>query len=107
MNYVQQYADRLVANTPITIIANLLLWSPSLAVVFRQFWLSHKPVPYPEGTRRLFSSKVCEYTNAIGSQELMEQNANFDYSKFVLEEGYLKVEASCLAQQLRRTRSKK
>jgi hypothetical protein len=27
----------------------------------------------------------------------MEQNASFDYSKFVLEDGYLKVEASCLA----------
>jgi hypothetical protein len=27
----------------------------------------------------------------------LEQNANFDYSKFVLEEGFLKVEASCSA----------
>lgn len=44
----------------------------------------------------VFTSKVCEYRNGIDLKSLMEQNANFDYSKFVLEDGYLKVEASCL-----------
>jgi hypothetical protein len=39
---------------------------------------------------------VCEYQKNIDLKMLMEQNANFDYSKFVLEDGYLKVEASCL-----------
>lgn len=45
----------------------------------------------------VFTSKVCEYKNSIDLRMLMEQNASFDYSKFVLEDGYLKVEASCLA----------
>ena len=44
----------------------------------------------------VFTSKVCEYKNTIDLKMLMEQNANFDYSKFVLEDGYVKVEASCL-----------
>jgi hypothetical protein len=44
----------------------------------------------------VFTSKVCEYQKNIDLKMLMEQNANFDYSKFVLEDGYLKVEASCL-----------
>jgi hypothetical protein len=44
----------------------------------------------------VFTSKICEYRNGIDLKMLMEQNANFDYSKFVLEDGYLKVEASCL-----------
>lgn len=44
----------------------------------------------------VFTSKVCEFKNTIDLKMLMEQNANFDYSKFVLEDGYLKVEASCL-----------
>lgn len=44
----------------------------------------------------VFTSKVCEYKNGIDLKQLMEQNASFDYSKFVLEDGYLKVEASCL-----------
>ncbi len=44
----------------------------------------------------VFTSKVCEYKKDIDLKMLMEQNGSFDYSKFVLEDGYLKVEASCL-----------
>jgi hypothetical protein len=44
----------------------------------------------------IFTSKVCEFTSSIDLKMLMEENANFDYSKFVLEDGYIKVEASCL-----------
>lgn len=44
----------------------------------------------------VFTSKVCEYKNSIDLKMLMEKNGSFDYSKFVLEDGYLKVEASCL-----------
>jgi hypothetical protein len=45
----------------------------------------------------LFTSKVCEYKASMDLKSLLEQNANFDYSKFVLEDGYIKVEASCLS----------
>lgn len=45
----------------------------------------------------IFTSKVCEYKANMDLKSLLEQNGNFDYSKFVLEDGYLKVEASCLA----------
>jgi hypothetical protein len=45
----------------------------------------------------IFSSKICEYNETLNLEELMKQNAHFDYSKFVLEDGFLKVEASCLA----------
>jgi hypothetical protein len=44
----------------------------------------------------VFTSKVCEFNTSIDLKMLMEQNASFDYSKFVVEDGYLKVEASCL-----------
>jgi hypothetical protein len=44
----------------------------------------------------VFTSKVCEFNTSIDLKQLMEQNASFDYSKFVVEDGYLKVEASCL-----------
>jgi hypothetical protein len=44
----------------------------------------------------VFTSKVCEFNAGIDLKMLMEQNASFDYSKFVVEDGYLKVEASCL-----------
>lgn len=45
--------------------------------------------------RAVLSSKVCEYTPSIELKQLLEKSAAFDYSKFILEEGYIKVEASC------------
>lgn len=45
--------------------------------------------------RAVLSSKVCEYSASIDFKMLLEKSATFDYSKFVLDEGYLKVEASC------------
>lgn len=54
----------------------------------------------------VFTSKVCEYRNGIDLKMLMEQNANFDYSKFVLEDGYVKVEASCLTASATETQLK-
>lgn len=44
----------------------------------------------------VFTSKICEYNAGIDARMLLEQNASFDYSKFVIEDGYLKIEASCL-----------
>jgi hypothetical protein len=54
----------------------------------------------------IFSSKICEFDNTIDLKALMEQNAHFDYSKFILEDGYLKMEASCLASSVSETQVK-
>lgn len=48
--------------------------------------------------RAVLSSKVCEFNAAIDFKMLLEKSAAFDYSKFVLDEGFLKVEASCPAE---------
>lgn len=45
--------------------------------------------------RAVLSSKVCEYNTSIDLKPLLEKSASFDYSKFVIDEGFLKVEASC------------
>lgn len=45
----------------------------------------------------VFTSKICPFHPEIDLKMLMEQNATFDYSRFVLADGYLKVEASCPA----------
>jgi hypothetical protein len=47
--------------------------------------------------RLYFSSKVSELSDAINPKDLLIQNGNFDYSKFIIEDGQLKVEASCLS----------
>jgi hypothetical protein len=45
----------------------------------------------------VFTSKVCEYDSSIDLKGLLEKNLSFDYSKFVIEDGFLKIEASCLS----------
>ena len=44
----------------------------------------------------VFTSKVCEYDSTIDAKALLEKNISFDYSKFIVEDGFLKIEASCL-----------
>lgn len=45
----------------------------------------------------IFSSKVCELDSGINLRELLEQNLNFDYCKFIIEDNFVKVEASCVS----------
>lgn len=47
--------------------------------------------------RAILTSKVCEFSASINLKELLEQTAKFDYSKFILDDNHLKVEASCEA----------
>lgn len=46
--------------------------------------------------RVFFTSKVSDTLDQLNFKELLIQNGNFDYSKFILDDGLLKVEASCL-----------
>ena len=41
-----------------------------------------------------FSSKVCPITDDIDLSELLKENARFCYAKFIIEDGFLKVESS-------------
>jgi hypothetical protein len=45
----------------------------------------------------VFTSKVCEFNDTINTRTLLEETATFDYSKFMVEDGFLKIEASCTA----------
>jgi len=53
----------------------------------------------PDGQDSLafvFTSKVCEYTEKIDLKELLKQNYNFNFAKFVIVDEIIKVEASSL-----------
>jgi hypothetical protein len=41
-----------------------------------------------------FTSKVCEFDKEVNPIELLEENSNFCHAKFVLVDGFVKVEAS-------------
>ena len=47
-----------------------------------------------------FRSKVCAMTDGIDLQNLLRRNCNLDYSKFVIDEGFLMVEAGALNDSL-------
>lgn len=47
-----------------------------------------------------FTSKVCEYQKNIDLIELLEENSNFCHAKFVLIDGFIKVEASAFIDHL-------
>ncbi|MCK6617510.1 MAG: hypothetical protein L6Q51_07675 [Cyclobacteriaceae bacterium] len=46
--------------------------------------------------RAVFTSKVTEYNASIDAYDLLVQNGHFDYSKFIVDDGQIKVVASSL-----------
>ena len=48
-------------------------------------------------SRVLLSSKVCEYNASYNLKQLLEQTSNFDYSRFIIDDVFIKVEACCPA----------
>jgi hypothetical protein len=46
--------------------------------------------------RAVFTSKVAEYNASIDAYDLLVHNGSFDFSKFIIEDGQLKVVASSL-----------
>ena len=97
MNYVQQYAEQIGGQYTDYDHSKSVVVVPITGSRFQTVLAVTQTSAVSGRNQALFSSKVCEYTNSLDLKNLLEQNANFDYSKFVLEEGFLKVEASCLA----------
>ena len=97
MNYVQQYAEQIGGQFTDYDHSKSVVVVPITGSRFQTVLAVTQTSTVSGRDQALFSSKVCEYTNSLDLKNLLEQNANFDYSKFVLEEGFLKVEASCLA----------
>lgn len=48
----------------------------------------------------VFKSKVCEFSDGIDVQSLLQRSGNLDYSRFIIEEGFLKVAASALTEAI-------
>ena len=97
MNYVQQYAEQIGGQYTDYDHSKSVVVVPITGSRFQTVLAVTQTSAVSGRNQALFSSKVCEYTNGLDLKNLLEQNANFDYSKFVLEDGFVKVEASCLA----------
>jgi hypothetical protein len=97
MTHVQQYADQIGGQFTDYDHSRSVIVVPINGSRFQTVLASTQKSPVSGRDQAIFASKVCEFTSNLDLKNLLEQNANFDYSKFVLEDGYLKVEASCLA----------
>ena len=97
MNYVQQYAEQIGGQFTDYDHTKSVVVVPINGSRFQTVLASKQKSPVSGRDQAVFSSKICEYKIDLNLEDLLKQNAHFDYSKFVLEDGYLKVEASCLA----------
>lgn len=97
LNYVQQYAEQIGGQFTDYDHTKSVVVVPINGSRFQTVLAITQTSAVSGRDQALFTSKVCEYSAALDLKNLLEQNANFDYCKFVLEEGFLKIEASCLA----------
>jgi hypothetical protein len=96
INTVKQYADQIGGQFTDYDHSKSVIVVPLDKSRFQTVLAVTQKSPVSGRDQAIFTSKVCEYNTSIDLKMLMEQNASFDYSKFVVEDGYLKVEASCL-----------
>ena len=96
INTVKQYADQIGGQYTDYDHTKSVIVVPLDKSRFQTVLAVTQKSPVSGRDQAVFTSKVCEYNTSIDLKMLMEQNASFDYSKFVVEDGYLKVEASCL-----------
>lgn len=97
MNYVQQYAEKIGGEFTDYDHTKSIVVVPIGSHRYQTVLVVTQTSPVSAREQAIFASKVCEYSDDLDLKLLLEQNASFDYSKFVLEDGYIKVEASCLA----------
>lgn len=93
-NFVKQYADQIGGQFTTYDTASSIIVVPVVDGRFQTVLLSVSQSKVSGKERGLITSKVCEFKTSIQLKELMENNAQFDYSKFIIDGGTLKIEAS-------------
>ena len=96
MKYVQQLADQIGGQFTDYDHTKSVIVVPTVGSRFQTVVALTQKSPVSGREQAMFTSKVCEFNSSLDLKVLLEQNVNFDYSKFVLEDGFLKIEASCL-----------
>jgi len=93
-SFVKQYADQIGGQFTDYDTTKSILVVPLTDGRFQTVLLLLEKSKASGKPRAVLASKVCEYTPGINLKDLLEQNARFEYSKFIIDEGNLKVEAS-------------
>ena len=98
MKYVQLFADQIGGQFTDYDHTKSVIVVPINGSRYQTVVASTQKSPVSSREQAVFTSKICEFNASLDLKTLLEQNANFDYSKFMLEDGFLKVEASCLTE---------
>jgi hypothetical protein len=93
-NFVKQYTEQVGGQFTTYDTTKSIVVVPVTEGRFQTILLFLKNSSVSGKQHALITSKVCEYIPGINLKDLMEQNARFDYSKFIIDGGYLKIEAS-------------
>jgi hypothetical protein len=96
MDFVRQYADEIGGQFNEYDTAKAVVVVPLTSSRFQTVLVVTRKSTTSGKEQLVFTSKVCEYDSSINPKELLEENFTFDYSKFILDDGYLKIEASCI-----------
>ena len=97
MTLVQQYAEQIGGQYTDYDHSKSVIVVPIDGTRYQTVLATRQKSPVSGKDQAIFSSKICEFKVALDPEELLKQNGMFDYSKFVVEGGFLKMEASCLA----------
>ena len=97
MNFARQYAEQIGGQFTDYDHSKAVLVIPLKDGRFQTVVAVSRTDPVSGKEQSVFTSKVCEYDTAVDLKELLEDTSNFDYSKFIIEDGYLKIEASCIS----------
>jgi hypothetical protein len=95
--FIRQYADQIGGQFTDYDHTKAVVVVPSPKGRFQTVLAIVKPSSLSGRELAVFTSKVCEFNGSIDAKKLLEENADFDYSKFMIEDGYVKIEASCPA----------
>ena len=93
-NFVKQYADQIGGQFTSYDSSNSILVVPIGQGRFQTLLMTISKSLASGKERGTISSKICEFNARINAQDLLYHHARFDYSKFLLDDGHLKVEAS-------------
>lgn len=93
-NVVKQYMEQIGGQFTDYDSAKAIIVAPLEQGRFHTIILTLEKNKTTGNQRAVLTTKVCEYTPTINIKELLEQNANTIYGKFILEDGNIKVVVS-------------
>jgi len=96
-SYTKQYMDQINGQFTEYDHTKAVVVAPTSDGRFQTILFTLEAGKSSAGQLAILSSKVCEYYTGIDLKNLLEQNASFDYSRFILEDGHLKVQATCFS----------